>query len=268
MIFKHLLTESTATAIFEDFKNVINLTCNTLLDCHTMSPVLLNNYLTRLFHDLNRHNVKKAPLPAIKFYRSIIFTSNVRSQSSVSGFHRKIFYLYYCNLQEICKVYLSIYPEETIQLGEGSEQMYDFRSGSLPRIKEPNDNRYLQLFINLYADEIQCADPLGAARSQKYWMIYAQILNLPRNVRSSLDSIFLLGVFDSKVLQNISLNAAIKMLIVSMHKSCKPFTVENYSKQVLVTVLGFIGDSPASNYFGGNFKVSFLFFRTSENLIC
>jgi len=78
---------------------------------------------------------------------------------------------------------------------------------SAPR--HPDDPR--RLAFGLYADEVEVANPLGAARTKhKVTLYYTTILNLPPHVRSEMDYIFLTAVVLSKHQQSVGCQRVIQ----------------------------------------------------------
>ena len=208
----------------------------------------------KLFYDLDKMRVKKKPKGKYTFISHFLGIKLVKSQFNPYSFVRQKDYMYIANLKNTIKIYLSIFNQNTLfPAFERRSGYVDFRDGY--RWKEKSqDSSYLQLFISIYADEIGLTNPLGYARNtSKQWNIFGQILNIPKKMRSKLDSIFWLACINSSDLKKYSLNQCLKHVINQIKEVEKPFIVDGYSKPIKVTVCFFAGDAPASNLFAGIF---------------
>ena len=183
--------------------------------------------------------------------------SMVKSQSNPFSYVLKKEIMFICDIVRSCKIFLSLFNEETLFRGTFDDNyIVDYKSGAVFKEKQEQGEFY-QLFLAVYADEISLVNPLGSARhTNKFWQVYGQLLNIPKELRSKLDSIFLIASIDTNHITKYSLNRCMKPIISSLKLSQNPFEHEGYSKPLKVTVLNFIGDSPGSNFFAGNFCIT------------
>lgn len=156
---------------------------------------------------------------------------------------------------ESCKIYLGMFSEtELFSIRPHCDCVCDFRSGSMAE-KKSSSGEFLDLFVSIYADEISLSNPLGGARhSNRLWKIYGQVLNMPKELRSKLDSIFMIASIDTNHIPKYTLNKCIKPVIASLKRAQIPFEMDGFSKKIRIRFLNFIGDSPASNFFAGIFE--------------
>ena len=197
--------------------------------------------------------VKRNPIGEFTHRKTLLGTSMLKSQANPFSYNTKKEYIYQCDIVKSCKVFLSLFDEKTLFASHhGVNSIFDYQCGSIVNEKRDSES-FNQIFLSIYADEISLVNPLGTARhTNRLWQIYGQVLNVPKQYRAKLDSIFLIASINTAFITKYSLNKCLKPVIKMIKEAQIPFNYENFSKPIKVTVLHFIGDSPASNFFAGN----------------
>ena len=114
----------------------------------------------------------------------------------------------------------------------------------------PLTNDLIDIHIMLYIDEIVLTNPIGAfASKHKYYMLYSQILNFPKKIRSSENSIFFMSMVNSKHIKKYGIGILLKKIVQDFTQTS---TIEFGGKKYWVKVAGLCGDTLSSQKCGGN----------------
>lgn len=247
MIYKHFLTELAAKEIFSDIKDLIRQCLE--VDYNDQH---YNRKKLRFTEQLAVMNIKKPPKKYFDVYKHILGSEIQKSQTK-NKHSRKLNVMFYSNIKNSCNVYLSMLPSNYFFGSEITQtKVSSFKNGT--NFQKKSNSNYNQLFISIYADEVSFNNPIGVYRTyNRYWMIYGQILNLPQNLKSKLDSIFFIGAIETKHIAKYGLKFCFKPILKSIKESQKPFEMDGFEKKIKITISHFIGDAPGSHFFGGNF---------------
>lgn len=122
------------------------------------------------------------------------------------------------------------------------------------------DQNALQIVV--YYDEIELCNPLGSSnKKHKVGCIFLSLGNLHPNMRSSLDSMFLVAVGSSKVINKHGINEFLKVFVKDINELSQTgvhVEFNNESKHYNIALLAFLADNLAAHQLGG-FKESMSF---------
>ncbi len=120
------------------------------------------------------------------------------------------------------------------------------------------DRNALQLIA--YYDEIELCNPLGSSnKKHKVGCIFLSLGNLHPNIRSSLDSMFIVAVGSSKIISKHGINEFLKVFVKDINELNQSGVLvqinEQSSKVYNIALLAFLADNLAAHQLGG-FKES------------
>ena len=170
--------------------------------------------------------------------------------------------LYMVDLHDII-IALSESPKIYSHLSQSYRSTHGFSSffdGSFYSKSANEDLCDLNLYISIYADEINVCCPIGKnntffsnlskgafKRNQKFLNFYCQILNFPSHILSRTDSIFLLAIINCKELADESIERATGPLFHMINQSKQRLLQKN----IRLTIAYFAGDTPICQAFCG-----------------
>lgn len=131
----------------------------------------------------------------------------------------------------------------------------DWEDGTKFQILKKNDIRPLSedcidIYLMMYIDEIVITNPIGVhATKHKYYMLYSQILNLPKKIRSSEHSIFFMAMVNSLHIKKHGIEILLDKVVMDLDQNS---LVEFDGKRYCIKLAGLCGDTLSSQECGGN----------------
>lgn len=108
----------------------------------------------------------------------------------------------------------------------------------------------IDIYLMLYIDEIVITNPIGArAVKHKYYMLYSQILNFPKKLRSSEHSIFFMAMINSLHIKKYGIKILLNKIVKDLDENS---VIEFEGKRYCIKLAGMCGDTLSSQECGGN----------------
>ncbi|KAJ8027961.1 hypothetical protein HOLleu_30066 [Holothuria leucospilota] len=96
-------------------------------------------------------------------------------------------------------------------------KLSSFLDGDLEKKCTENCEGIKNIHLLLYSDEFETSNPLGSKKSiHKLCAFYVSVLNLPRDMQSSLNNIHLLALVNSKILSKYGMDAILYQFVEDM----------------------------------------------------
>ena len=132
--------------------------------------------------------------------------------------------------------------------------LHDINDGLYVRNHALNNDPRNFLKLSIYYDDVEIQNPLCSSQKYKLAMFYFQVLNIPVQFRSKLQTIFLYGICRSKHLTKFGFKNFIKNFTDSVEElQSQGLQMSIQGSQFLVkgTLVYAICDAPASGVLGG-----------------
>lgn len=202
--------------------------------------------------------------------------SHFKFDNSVGAMREKFDNMYYFRISDILPVALKKYREVTDaggRLNQDKNIIRDYQSGEFVSSFTGNP-----LFIQIYYDDIEICNPLGAkAKIHKLGMFYFIISNFAPHLKSQLSAIFPLLIVKSKYIKSYGMNSILAPIVNELNKLNKSMPKsEEFENSPFsnVQLLQVCGDNLAlhailgfSESFNANFRCRFCKATKSQSYV-